>query len=217
MEPQEEEINIDMGVINTVNDTVIKNPEDSQNKSQGDKQENNQNKISVKYDKISDVDKKERISLDEYTTFKFSCTLKDNYIYLTLSEIGALCPFIYQSKLSHDDFNKVHQAFISCKDLEEIKWHIDRLFEQNRICIDGKNGNDSLKLKIKINYFADEVEKPIEKYKIMTDNKDETLEELYKIQKHDQKVFKDIRKYMEDHGLNDALKKLNDLEKEIKN
>ena len=72
-------------------------------------------------------------------------------------------------------------------------------------------------MKIKINYFADEVEKPIEKYKIMTDNKDETLEELYKIQKHDQKVFKDIRKYMEDHGLNDALKKLNDLEKEIKN
>ena len=197
MEPQEEEINIDMGVIKTVNDTVIKNPEDSQNKSQGDEQENNQNKISVKYEKISDVDKKERISLDEYTTFK--------------------CPFIYQSKLSHDDFNKVHQAFISCKDLEEIKWHIDRLFEQNRICIDGKNGNDSLKLKIKINYFADEVEKPIEKYKIMTDNKDETLEELYKIQKHDQKVFKDIRKYMEDHGLNDALKKLNDLEKEIKN
>ena len=85
MEPQEKEINIDMNVIKTVSDTVIKIPEDDQNKSQNVEPENNQNKISVKYEKISDVDKKERISLDEYTTFKFSCTLKDNYIYLTLS------------------------------------------------------------------------------------------------------------------------------------
>ena len=205
----------DIDLIKTLDDTIVKNQDDNQDYSQGGAQEDNQNKSEVKCKKISEVEKKDRISLDE-DTFEFSCTLKDGYLYLTLSEIGALSPFIYQRKLSHDDFKKIHQVFISCEDVEEIKTHIDRLFEQNKICISGKNGEDSLVLNLKIAYFANKDERPIEVYKIMTDKKDETLEALYKIQKNDIKVFKDIKKSLETHGQRDALKIFNDLVKLLK-
>ena len=176
-------------------------------------------KIEVHYKKISDVKKESQIKLDEDTFFEFSCTASNekDELCLELSEIGALCPFIYQKKLSLDDMISKHKAFRTCNDVQEVKEHIDRLFNQKGKIKLSKNNNEDNKsviLTLKVSLFAKEDDIFIELNQLMTTEKNETLEELYKIEKNSDKVFKNLKKYMEDNGLRDALKKFNDLLKE---
>ena len=72
-------------------------------------------------------------------------------------------------------------------------------------------------MNLKLAFFVNEEDIFIELDKVMTTEKNETLEELYKIEKNSDKVFKNIKKYMENNGLKDALKIFNDLEKKYKN
>ena len=176
-------------------------------------------KIEVHYKKISDVKKESQIKLDEDTFFEFSCTASNekDELCLELSEIGALCPFIYQKKLSLDDMISKHKAFRICNDVQEVKEHIDRLFNQKGKIKLSKNNNEDNKsviLTLKVSLFAKEDDIFIELNQLMTTEKNEILEELYKIEKNSDKVFKNLKKYMEDNGLRDALKKFNDLLKE---
>ena len=173
------------------------------------------------YKKITDVNQDDRINLDEDTVFEFSCNYnkEEDELCLELSEIGALSPFIYQRKLNLDDMKKIHKVFKACDNMEEVGDHIKRLFKTGGKVYLTKNDNEdieSVKLNLKISFMADEFEKEIELYKVMTEDKDETLENLYKIEKNNDRVFKKIKKYLEDNGLKDALKKFNDLEKEYK-
>ena len=176
-------------------------------------------KIEVHYKKISDVKKESQIKLDEDTFFEFSCTASNekDELCLELSEIGALCPFIYQKKLSLDDMISKHKAFRTCNDVQEVKEHIDRLFNQKgkiKLSKNNNEGNKSVILTLKVSLFAKEDDIFIELNQLMTTEKNETLEELYKIENNSDKVFKNLKKYMEDNGLRDALKKFNDLLKE---
>ena len=176
------------------------------------------NKVKVYNKKISDVKKESQISLDEDTIFEFSCTAsnEEDELCLQLSEIGILCPFIYQKKLSLKDMISKHKNFRTCNNVEEVKEHIDKLFNQNGKIWLTKNLNgdiESVIINIKIAFFADEENISIELDKVMTTEKNETLEDLYKIEKNADKVFKNIKKYMEKNGLRDALKIFNDLEK----
>ena len=56
----------------------------------------------------------------------------------------------------------------------------------------------------------------IELVKVITNEKNEIVEVLYKIEKNEDKAFKNIKKYIENNVLRDALKIYNDLEKNIK-
>ena len=66
-------------------------------------------------------------------------------------------------------------------------------------------------MNLKISLFTKEDDIFIELNQVMTTEKNETLEELYKIEKNSDKVFKNIKKYMENNDLRDALKKFYDL------
>ena len=176
------------------------------------------------YKKISEVEKDAQISIDEDTIFEFSCTSSEeqNELCIELSEIGALCPYIYQRKLNLNDMINIHKVFKACDSIKEVETHINSLFKQGgKIYLSPndpkKKDNDIIILHIKIAYFASEEEREIQLFKVMTSEKDKTLENLYKIQKNGDKVFKNIKKYMETNGLRDALKKLIDLEEEFKN
>ena len=161
--------------------------------------------------KISDVKKDEQISLDEDTVFEFSCNYikEDGELCLELSEIGAMCPFIYQRKLNMEDMKKIHKAFRACDDMEEVEKHIKRLFKTGGKVWLTKNDNEdieSVNLNLKIMFMAGEEDKVIELYKVMTSEKDKALESLYKKQKDDAKMFKKIRKTLEEKGDKDGLK-----------
>ena len=173
------------------------------------------------YKKMSDVKKDDQISLDEDTVFEFSCNYikEDGELCLELSEIGAICPFIYQRKLTIEDMQKIHKAFKACDNMEEVEKHIKRLFKTGGKVWLTKNENEdieSVNLNLKIAFMAGEDDRVIELYKVMTSEKDKALESLYKKQKDDAKVFKKIRKTFEETGNKDGLKLLNELEKKYK-
>ena len=148
----------------------------------------NSNESEFKYIKVTDVNKDEQTSLDEDTVFKFSCHYinDEKLLCIELSEIGALCPFIYQRKLNLEDMKKIHKAFRACDNMEDVEKHINRLFKTDGKIWLTKNDNEdieSINLNLKILFMADEDDRVIELYKVMTSEKDKALEELYKNEK----------------------------------
>ena len=71
-------------------------------------------------------------------------------------------------------------------------------------------------MNIKITCLTNEDVIFIELVKVITNEKNEIVEVLYKIEKNEDKAFKNIKKYIENNVLRDALKIYNDLEKNIK-
>ena len=51
--------------------------------------------------------------------------------------------------------------------------------------------------------------------RLMTTDKDNILNELYKIQKNGDKVFKKFENYLKKNGLNDALNEFNKMKKNL--
>ena len=174
------------------------------------------NEIKVKYEKISEVPKESIISLNEDTIFRFSCEVKNNLLIIQLSEIGALCPFIYRVSLTLENMIKIHPVFKACDDIQEVKDHINRLFDNKNIWLT-KNDKDKegIILYVRIFNICGPQEIKIEPKKLMTTDKDKILEELYVMQKKDNKIFKDMENSFKKKGLKDALEEFYKIKKNI--
>ena len=168
--------------------------------------------VRVVKEKLSEVEKDKQISLDEYTTFRFSTEIKDDLLIFRLSEIGVLCPFIYERALSLDHLIDKNQVFKQCNDLKEVEGHILRLFKDGKICLINDKNEVSA---IQINAFdiSKQTIITIELKKVMTTHKDEVLNELYETEKKGLKIFKDLEKEMKKLGLNDALQEFQRIKK----
>ena len=153
-------------------------------------------------EKINDVPEKERINLDDDTIYRFSCTIEDNNkLRLKLSEIGAFAPYIYESLLTLEEIQKNYKMFRSCNDLEEVKTHINRLFQDKQIKL-VKEKEGLISFKIKVFNISEIKEIEIEAKRMMTPKKDEALLKLYKIQKDQIKLLKEIENYVNNSGKN---------------
>ena len=165
-------------------------------------------KVIIEYKKLSEVEDKDKISLEgeDDTIFKFECDIENDKLVITLSEIGALCPFIYQRRLTQDKLIRYHKLFKACDDLEEVKSHITNLLEQKQIKVkkDEENNNIYLEMFVLNFYKTDSVKIPLDKF--MTTEKDKMLEELYDNQKQKNKIFKKIEVYLKQTNLQEALK-----------
>ena len=111
------------------------------------------NDTQIQEIKSSDVDKKKQIKLDDDTLFKFDCDVEDDYLILKLSEIDALAPFIYIKKITLDELIEVHKVFKSCNNLNEVKEHIDKLFEMKKIKL-SQNKREEIIFNFKIFYLS---------------------------------------------------------------
>ena len=141
--------------------------------------------------KSSQVEKGKQIRLNEDTLYQFDCIIDNNQLILKLSELDALAPFIYIKEITLDEIRKCHKAFKSCKDLNEVKEHIDKLFKDKRISLDqDKNDKTNIKIKFKIFYISYEDKFEIKVERKMTDLKDQMLLKLYEIQKEQLKLLK---------------------------
>ena len=168
--------------------------------------------VRVVKEKLSEVEKDKQISLDEYTTFRFSTEIKDDLLIFRLSEIGVLCPFIYERALSLDHLIDKNRIFKQCNNLKEVEGHILRLFKDGKICLINDKNEVSA---IQINAFdiSKQTIITIELKKVMTTHKDEVLNELYETEKKGLKIFKDLEKEMKRLGLNDALQEFQRIKK----
>ena len=136
----------------------------------------------IKIEKSENVDKAKQIRLNEDTLFKFDCIVNEDKITLKLSEIDNLAPFIYIINLDLDGIREKHKVFRACDDLDEVKEHLDKLFQNKKILL-SQDKEEEIELKIKVNYISYEDEFQITLERKMTDNKDAMLLKLYEIQK----------------------------------
>ena len=189
--------------------------------------DNNENNINIEDDKTvndtqiqeiksSDVDKKKQIKLDDDTLFKFDCDVEDDYLILKLSEIDALAPFIYIKKITLDELIEVHKVFKSCNNLNEVKEHIDKLFEMKKIKL-SQNKREEIIFNFKIFYLSFEDKFQIIAKREMTDDKDPMLLKLYDIQKQKLKILKEFENYIKLLGGNgkEIEKKLKEIKENI--
>ena len=170
--------------------------------------------VKVKKERISEVETDKQISLDNGDTFRFSLEIKNDLLIFKLSEIGVLCPFIYENALSLENLTNENPVFKQCKTLKDVEEHIQRLFKQSKICL--LEINNEITLQINAYDISKEVVVRIELKKVMTTDKDEVLNELYDTQKKGIKVFKELENQLKQMGLNDALEEFNRIKKKYK-
>ena len=174
------------------------------------------NDTQIQEIKSSDVDKKKQIKLNDDTLFKFDCDVEDDYLILKLSEIDALAPFIYIKKITLDELIEVHKVFKSCNNLNEVKEHIDKLFEMKKIKL-SQNKREEIIFNFKIFYLSFEDKFQIFAKREMTDDKDPMLLKLYDIQKQKLKILKEFENYIKLLGGNgkEIEKKLKEIKENI--
>ena len=174
------------------------------------------NDTQIQEIKSSDVDKKKQIKLDDDTLFKFDCDVEDDYLILKLSEIDAIAPFIYIKKITLDELIEVHKVFKSCNNLNEVKEHIDKLFEMKKIKL-SQNKREEIIFNFKIFYLSFEDKFQIIAKREMTDDKDPMLLKLYDIQKQKLKILKEFENYIKLLGGNgkEIEKKLKEIKENI--
>ena len=170
--------------------------------------------VEVKQEKINDVPEKERIQLDKDTIFRFSCSIVNETLRLKLSEIGSFAPYIYECLLNINEITERFKMFKSCSNLEGVKNHIDRLFNDKKIKL-VKEKEDSIKFKLTVYNISEITEIEIEAKRIMTTKKDDALMKLYRIEKDEIKLLKEIDKYVKSLGQdgNNILSKINEIKK----
>ena len=158
--------------------------------------------IITNQEKISDVPENKRIKLEgKDTIFRFSCALDDDCLRLTLDEIGAFAPYIYRTILKLNEIKEKYKMFRSCENLLDVQKHILKLFNDNKIELTQIDENI---ITFNLNVYDVSIPKTIQidAKRIMTTKKDEALINLYKIQKDQIKMLKQIQNYVKNIGPN---------------
>ena len=171
-----------------------------------------QKNIETIQQNICDVPKNERIELDNDTIYRFSCTVKNNLLTLRLSEIGSFAPFIYETELTIEDIHSNYKMFRSCDTLEEVKTHIDKLFNKKQFKLK-KEKEGFIKFIITTHHISKIVVIEVEAKRIMTCKKDEALLKLYKIEKDEIKLLKEIENIIKDMGSSNLMNKYKEIVK----
>ena len=193
----------------SINKTVL-SEQDDQEDSNIQNSAISTNVDDIKDIKLSEVPEEERISLDENTHFKFSCSVENDKLFLLLKPIGEYAPFTYEKKLTWKKIQKIHQIFESCEgDLEKVKKHFDTLFQKKNIKLKKEN-DESILLQVTVGNISFDVELDVEVTRILTNHKDEALMKLYQIEKNEIKLIKEIKKYLENQNDN---REINELKK----
>ena len=143
-----------------------------------------------------DLEEKKLIQLDDDTTFEFKCKVEENNLKLILSEVSALAPFIYETKLTMDAIIKVNDIFKACDNLGKIKEHIDNLFNAKRIKLSSSKNKEIIYCEFRAFNISGEEQFKIPTERKMTIEKEQMLLKLYSIQKEKLKILKDIEKYL---------------------
>ena len=156
--------------------------------------------VIVNQKKIGEVPENERIKLDNDTIYHFSCAIDNNYLVLTLNEIGAFAPYIYRCLLSLEEIQAKYKMFRSCDTLDQVKEHIDRLFNDKKIKL--SKDDDVITFNLSVYEISELKVITIEARKIMTTKKDDALMKLYQIEKDQIKILKEIEKFAINKGTN---------------
>ena len=151
------------------------------------------------------------ITEDDGIEYKLEYKIIDDSIHFKIIENNVYSPFTFEAKLTMEDFIKIHCAFKSCDNLEEIIYHLNNLYKNNKIKLSNSGQPKERIMTFEIYNISEKKETEIfNLILLMTENKDEALDDLYNIQKKQLELFKNIQSLM-----NKELSKENPLYKGI--
>ena len=167
--------------------------------------------------KICDVPQDEQIKLDENTIFRFSSEVRNNCLFLKLTEIGAFSPHFYEQILTLDKIIEIHRMFRACDNLQIVKEELDKLFKKKNFKLIKKN--DKTVTLVITGYLLSSTETfEIECDMKITTFKNESLMILYDIEKKQIKLWKELEKCAKSFGANGKtfLSKMKEIEQKYK-
>ena len=167
--------------------------------------------------KICNVSHDEQIKLNENTIFRFSSEVRNDCLFLKLTEIGAFSPHFYERMLTLDKIREIHRMFRACDNLKEVKEELDILLKKKNL--KKKKKNDKTITMVITGYLLSSTETfKIECNIAITTFKDESLMILYNIEKKQIKLWKELEKYAKSLGANGKsfISKMKEIEKKYK-
>ena len=168
--------------------------------------------IPINVVKSKDVSKNKQIELKGKALYKFNCIVEDDQLSLILSEIDVLAPFVYQKDITLEELIKINKIFKACDDLNEVKHHIENLFEKKMIELSqNEEEKDKITFKIKTNFISLEEKFEITAERVMTEYKVPMLMKLYNIEKLQDKYIGEIKSILQNNENNDLCKKIKDI------
>ena len=143
--------------------------------------------------------------------YLFQFKKENEYIHFILKENNVYAPFTFEGRFTMEDFIAKHIAFKSCDNLDELISHLYSLYNNKKIKIFKAGIEDKLQLFLTAwNISLENDSEPFELIRIMTEDKDRALFDLYNIQKDQLKLIEKIKVLLDDN-----LSEENPLYKEI--
>ena len=150
--------------------------------------------------KFDEVPKELQKYLGQDKIFVFECEVVNDKLRLGLKEINSYSPYYYETFYSYDELRSKNYIFNACKDLDAVKGHLIKLFKGTAklSSLDDDEDVEKIKIKFKINIFADVVEESFDLERKTIQNKDQALKFLFNIQKNNINLFQRIIEKCED-------------------
>ena len=154
---------------------------------------------------MSEIQEKEMhlIDLNSKLQYMFKIFLEEDKIHFWLKEDKIYAPFTFEESFTFDKFVENHKIFKACDDLKEIYDHLINLYAQQRIKLMSIGAKREIMLVFNIDYISEKgIETGFFTLELkMTENKDDDLLKLYKIQKDQIIALRYIQKLLKKEQL----------------
>ena len=104
-------------------------------------------------------DLQKRIEQEQDKLFLFECEITDDKLALRLKELNKESSFYYESFYTLDELWDINSCFKACRDLEEAKKHLLKLFPNSNI---KRSLNDSENLQITFYIYMIRIKEPLD-------------------------------------------------------
>ena len=117
--------------------------------------------------------------------------IENDHIKFKIIENKVYAPFFYENIFTMKDFIDHSSVFRCCDSLEEVLYHLNNLYKQNKITLNNLGLPNERYIYFNLMDISEEIETEIFEIKLkMTENKDEALIDLYNIQKEQIQLLK---------------------------
>ena len=134
----------------------------------------------------NDENEERMILIDsDYTEYLFKMEIENSYLHFWLKENKVFAPFTFEQNFTMSEIIEKHKCFKSCDDLEEVYKHLKALYKRNRVSLFVLGPSNERAIIFKVDYISTE-EVDTKDFSVrlrMTEDKDNDLLKLYKIQK----------------------------------
>ena len=145
--------------------------------------------------KINDNNNKMILIDNDDIEYILEFKIENDHIKFKIIENKVYAPFIYENNFTMKDFIDHSSVFRCCDSLEEVLYHLNNLYKQNKITLNNLGLPNERYIYFNLMDISEEIETEILEIKLkMTENKDDALVDLYNIQKEQIQLLKKIKK-----------------------